>query len=65
MNKKRICLITSVQFSYDKFVKNIAEQLYKENYEVTIVFKWDNNNKRPFHQNIKFYNLNFKREIIY
>ncbi|ABO18048.1 glycosyltransferase family 4 protein [Prochlorococcus marinus] len=61
--KRKICQLCGVQFTYEKFLKNLCSELVSHNYEVTSIFKWDEIEIMPEQKGVKFKNIFFERKI--
>lgn len=59
--KKKICLVCAVQFSYEKFIRDICRDLYREDFDITAVFNWDNPSIEPKQEGVVFKNISIKR----
>jgi len=59
--RKKICLVCSVQFTYEKFIKDIIKDFPKENYEISCVFNWDSLGFEPKQEGVIFKNIDLKR----
>ena len=59
--KKKICLVCSVQFTYEKFLKDIIKDLSNEDYEINCAFNWDNPKLKPIQEGVIFKNIDLKR----
>ena len=59
--KKKICLVCSVQFTYEKFIKDIIKDLSNNDYEISCVFNWDNPKIKPIQEGVIFKNMALKR----
>ena len=61
MKKRKICIICSVEFTYDKFLKSFVNNLVSSNYEVHVAFCFEQ--KRIIsHPKIIFHNIPLKRK---
>ena len=61
--RKKICQLCGVQFTYEKFLKNLCSELVRNNYEVTSIFKWDEIDIIPEQEGVKFKNIFFNRKL--
>ena len=59
--KKKICIVCTVQFSYEKFIREISRDLYKQGFDITAVFNWDNPKVKPKQEGVIFKNISLKR----
>ena len=59
--KKKICIVCTVQFSYEKFIREISKDLYKQGFDITAVFNWDNPKVKPKQEGVIFKNISLKR----
>lgn len=62
MRKTKICLLCSVQFTYDKFLDIFADKLNSENYEVHAAFCFNEKSIIRKNNSTKFHNLPLKRK---
>ena len=59
--RKKICLVCAVQFSYEKFIREISKDLSVEDFDVRAVFNWDNPELEPNQKGVIFKNIDIKR----
>ena len=59
--RKKICLVCAVQFSYEKFIREISKDLSVEDFDVRAVFNWDNPELEPNQKGVIFYQISFFR----
>ncbi len=65
MKRIKICILCSVQFTYDKFLKLFAEKLDSENYEVHAAFSFNNEINFQKNSSITYHNLPLKRKATF
>ena len=63
MKRRKVCQLCGVQFTYEKFLKNLCSELVRNNYEVTSIFKWDEIDIMPEQEGVKFKNIFFDRKL--
>ena len=59
--KKKVCIVCSVQFSYENFIREIIKHLSSDDCEIRVAFNWDNPKISPRQEGIIFDNLPLKR----
>ena len=62
MKKIKICIICSVQFTYEKFLNNFAKKLASKNYEVHAAFSFTDHTALEKENGIFFHNIPIKRK---
>lgn len=61
--KYKICQICAIEFTYNKFIRQVVEKLVEEEIDVTAVFTWEFSDKSPSQKGVKFKNIEIRRSI--